>query len=542
MRRFLFLLILIWTLSTQTAVAMSVNGTVTDLSNGNPVDSARVELFSDDSDQPVTTFSDASGNWTLDLSGTSVDPSYIRRANYFIVHPNYPNPFHPHTVFPIRMDRSGQLNITVYNVLGKKVDELHQSLIPGSYQITWESKGAPGVYLVIFRSGESVMTRKMVQLHHGNGRGLLRLRRTNTRIAALTKALSQATIIISKFGYLSDTLVTTISDGQHFDCSLETVHAHATVVDLHNDVIYKVAEDGYDMSSLHHYNHTDIPRLLRGQVDVQFLALWISPTTYSTHPFQRVMDYVSAMNEQFANNSEVFQQARTATEAKAIIQSGKIAGVMAVEGGHIIEKNIDNLITLYNAGMRYMTITWNNTNEWAVSAKDPRSKTVGISDFGRRVIHTMDSLGVIIDVSHTGIKAINDILEVTTNPIIASHSGARALNDHYRNLYDDQILAIANTGGVIGVVFYPPFLASSGEVTIETVLDHIDYIVNLAGVEHVAIGSDFDGIGITPIGLEDVSKFPDLTLALLRRGYTHANVMKIMGGNTMRVFQTVCGE
>jgi len=191
--------------------------------------------------------------------------------------------------------------------------------------------------------------------------------------------------------------------------------------------------------------------------------------------------------------------------------------------------------------MRYLTITWNNSTDWAISAKDYRSPYMGLSNFGKKVIRTLDSLGVIIDVSHTGIKTIEDILAVTTNPIIASHSGARAIRDKYRNLYDYQIIDIANTGGVIGVVFYPPFLSNTGSANIGNVVDHIDYIVNLVGIDYVALGSDFDGIGDNTVqGLEDVTKFPDLTLELLRRGYSQSDVEKILGENFMRVFTQVC--
>lgn len=187
-----------------------------------------------------------------------------------------------------------------------------------------------------------------------------------------------------------------------------------------------------------------------------------------------------------------------------------------------------------------MTITWNNSTSWAVAAKDSRSATVGLSEFGKTVIRTMDTLGMIIDVSHVGIKTVQDILATSKNPVIASHSGARALNDHYRNLTDAQIRSIAQKGGVIGVVFYPIFLSSTGTATIDTVIRHIDYIKNLVGIDYIAIGSDFDGIEVTPVGLEDVSHLPNLTLALLGHGYTPADVRKILGGNFLRVLNAIC--
>ncbi len=190
--------------------------------------------------------------------------------------------------------------------------------------------------------------------------------------------------------------------------------------------------------------------------------------------------------------------------------------------------------------MRYLTITWNNSTNWAISAKDPRTLTQGLSEFGRQVIRKLDSLGVIIDVSHVGIKTIQDILAVTTNPIVATHSGARSVYNHYRNLYDSQIQDIAKSGGVVGVVFYPYFLNGSSNSSIDDVLKHIDHIVKLVGTNYVSIGSDFDGIEVTPTGLEDVTKFPDLTLALLQHGYTETEVAKFLGGNFKRVFEKVC--
>jgi membrane dipeptidase len=272
-------------------------------------------------------------------------------------------------------------------------------------------------------------------------------------------------------------------------------------------------------------------------------VVWVDPSTHLADSYNHAMNMVSLFNDEIALNPETIGQARNKTEALALHEEDKIAAVMCVEGGHAIEDDITKLKNLYNAGMRYLTITWNNSTDWAVSAQDDRSETVGLSDFGREVIRTLDTLGVIIDVSHTGIKTIEDILETTTNPIIASHSGVRAIRNHYRNLYDDQIIAIANSGGVIGIVFYPPFLVNYGSADIDDVADHIDYIVNLVGIDYVGIGSDFDGIGTNKVqGLYDTSTFPALTLELLSRGYSRSDVDKILGGNFLRVFGQVCRE
>jgi membrane dipeptidase len=303
-----------------------------------------------------------------------------------------------------------------------------------------------------------------------------------------------------------------------------------------------VEDPNYHLADFHTYNHTDIPRLQQGGVDVQFFSIWVSPTGYTNY-FNQALVMRDLFYSELAANTSSIAQATTMDQALQLNEQNKIAAVIGVEGGHHIENNIDNLDTLYNAGMRYLTITWNNSTNWAISARDSRTLTHGLTEFGRQVIRKLDSLGVIIDVSHVGIKTIQDILDVTTNPIVATHSGVRALRNNTRNLYDWQIQDIANSGGVVGIVFYPPFLSSSSPVYISIVIQHIDHIVNLVGVDYVAIGSDFDGIGTNVVvGLEDVSKFPDLTLALLQHGYTELEVAKILGGNFRRVFEQVCGN
>jgi membrane dipeptidase len=269
-------------------------------------------------------------------------------------------------------------------------------------------------------------------------------------------------------------------------------------------------------------------------------SVWADPSAFATTAYQRSLQMIDTFTVQLARNSTTFAQARTSAEIQYVTASGKFAGILGVEGGHSIENDISKLVALYQRGARYMTITWNNSTAWATSAADAQSATRGLSDFGRQVIRTMDSLGMIIDVSHVGIKTIEDILQVTTKPIIASHSGVRALRNHTRNLTDNQMTSIAQRGGVIGIVFYPWFLSASGTATIDSVIRHIDYVKNLVGIDYIAVGSDFDGIEVTPVGLEDVSRFPNLTMALLRRGYSSSDVKKLLGANYLRVFHAVC--
>jgi len=325
---------------------------------------------------------------------------------------------------------------------------------------------------------------------------------------------------------------------------LESVHDRAFVIDLHNDVMEVISGSNftYQLADRHTSNHTDIPRLRDGGVDAQVFSIWISETTYpkGTH-FSTAMKFLDTLKAQAVRNSRDLGLVVRSDSVDSLVRQKKIAGIVVVEGGHCIEDKLENLLAFYNAGVRIMTITWNNSTSWAVAAADSRTDQVGLNEFGKQVIRMMDSLGMIIDISHVGRKTIDDILATSKNPIIASHSGAAALRNHTRNLTDAQIRAIAQRGGVIGVVFYPPFLTSSSTATLDDVLRHIDYIKNLVGsVDCIALGSDFDGIERTPVGLGDVTTFPSVTAALLQRGYSKEDVRKILGGNFMRVFQAVC--
>ncbi|MCK5086948.1 MAG: dipeptidase, partial [Melioribacteraceae bacterium] len=384
----------------------------------------------------------------------------------------------------------------------------------------------------------------------GNGRGLMELN-SSSQIGLAKISSSDATdleLIFTKFSFVPDTLTVSVIGGEVYNSTLETIHSHAVMVDLHNDILERIfmVDPNYHLGDYNTKFETDIPRLKIGGVDIQLFVAWIHPSVYEGRYFETTIEMIDRLKYEASLNSGDLIQTFDYTTSMSAIESNKIAAVMCVEGGHSIENSIDKLITLYDAGMRYMTITWNNSLDWAISAQDSRSATVGLNEFGRGVIRKMDSLGVIIDISHTGIKTIQDILEVSNNPIIATHSGARAIQNHYRNLYNYQIEAIANSGGVIGVVFYPPFLGdpdNNGKIDISDVIIHIDHIVNLVGVDYVAIGSDFDGTGGNlPVGLDDVTKFPDLTYALLEHGYSQSEVEKILGGNFLRVFKEVCGE
>ncbi len=527
--------------------AISLSGTVKDSITEAGLPGTKIIIINDDTGNKDSVNTSWTGSWSY--SGTlATEESNPQIISSLSVNQNYPNPFNPSTNIRFSIQKDGLVEIRVTNILGQQVDHCQQYLTAGTYNIKWYNLGAAGMYFYTISSDGKSVTRKMVQLDGGKNRGLAGITPStfDSKVPDLPRRTVSTpyTLVYSKFGYLNDTLHVNIYDGIIIHNKIYSVHHASTLIDLHNDVLEKMLDDtSYHLSTWHNYNHTDIPRLILGGVDIQMFVVWVNPSDYTSNYYQTGMDAVDIFDSEVAANSNTFGQARTLNEALALNNGGKIAGVLVVEGGHVIENSIQKLINFYEAGMRYMTITWNNSTDWAVSAQDQYyGNTGGLTGFGRQVIHSMDSLGVIIDVSHTGINTIEDILEETSNPIIASHSGVRSIKNHYRNLYDYQIEAIAATGGVIGVVFYPPFL-TSGSASINTVIQHIDHIVNLVGIDYVALGSDFDGIGTNvPVGLNDVSNFPNLTLALLDHGYSIKDVEKILGLNFMRVFREVCGE
>ncbi len=525
------------------AQTISITGNVKDLKSSSPIENAKVQVKNLQNGSIDSVFSDAIGNWQYDiLTSTRIESNYL--PNSLELYQNFPNPFNPSTKINFSIPTSENVTILVHNILGQLVDQKSTFLSGGIYVLDWFSKGSAGVYFYTVSYGNQSITKKMIQLDGGNGIGLGEIRSGIGVNASETIALSPTylEIVITKFAFAADSIITSVSGGENFSTYLQTIHSKYTLIDLHNDVLEVMIDDpAYHLADSHTYNHTDIPRLQQGDVDIQFFSIWVSPTAYTEY-YQQALAMRDLLYSELSTNTSTISQATTMQQALEINNQNNIAAVIGVEGGHSIENSIDNLINLYNAGMRYLTITWNNSTSWAISAKDQRTETQGLSNFGRQVIRTMDSLGIIVDVSHVGIKTIQDILTETKNPIIATHSGARSICDHYRNLYDWQIQDIANSGGVIGVVFYPWFLNGSASASINDVISHIDYIKNLVGIDYVAIGSDFDGIEVTPLGLEDTTKFPDLTIALSQHGYTESDLEKILGGNFRRVFEQVCGS
>lgn len=357
------------------------------------------------------------------------------------------------------------------------------------------------------------------------------------------------------------------------------IHQNMIVVDGHNDVIIESILPGKDIGQRLKTGHTDIPRLLEGGVDVQVFAVWSDDKKWKNNAFEHANNQINALEKVINANASKIELAKNSKDIARINQAGKIAAIIGIEGGNMIEESIENLDSLYKRGARYLTLTWNYNLSWASAAaievKSKGNRGKGLSKKGEQIIHRMNELGMMIDLSHGGEQTFYDVLKITTKPILVSHSNAASLTPHYRNLDDNQLAALKQNGGVVGVNFYSEFLDSkyparvkelyesnhknmqdtqklstgkmysqlspkqknAANAPFDQVLKHIEYLVSKVGIDHVAIGSDFDGIESPPQGLEDVSKYPALTKALLERGYSETDVSKIMGLNFLRILK-----
>lgn len=333
---------------------------------------------------------------------------------------------------------------------------------------------------------------------------------------------------------------------QHYE-----IHKAIIVCDAHCDTVDRLIKDKAELGIRSKNGHVDIPRLIEGGVDVQVFASYVGgPKKPKGHYFNIAKRKINVLRTQFAKNSKSISLALKLSDIQKANKENKISAILAIEGGQSIENDINNLHIFYDLGVRVMTLTWKST-DWADASQQPMRHN-GLTDFGKKVVQEMNKLKMIIDVSHSADKTVLDVLKTSSDPIIASHSCAKALCDHPRNLNDKLIKDIAKVGGVICVNFYPLFLDQKFKTDTERklkstlpsfmkVIDHIDHIVQVGGIDCVGIGSDFDGIDVVPNGLEDVTKMPKITSALLERGYLQEEVSQIMGGNFLRVFGQVCG-
>ena len=365
--------------------------------------------------------------------------------------------------------------------------------------------------------------------------------------------------------------------------SYTKIHEKAIVVDTHNDILMKAVDKGIVFDrNLKGITHSDLARWKTGGLDVQIFSVYCDGN--QKNPFVYANREIDSLDAVIARNPGKIEKVANYAELMNAVKQHKIAAMCGVEGGHMIEDDLNKLDSLYRRGARYLTLTHNIAPDWATSAADETTKKdlphKGLTDFGRKVVERMNELGMMVDVSHAGEQTFWDVISVTTKPIIASHSSVYALTPHRRNLKDDQIKAIAKNGGVIQVNFNPGFIDSTfdkkeaaffkiheaekdslmkagmdGFYTFDFIynkyppeanairpplallIDHIDYIVKLVGADYVGLGSDFDGINLTSQQLDDVTAYPLITKALVERGYSKKDITKILGGNFLRVLK-----
>ena len=362
------------------------------------------------------------------------------------------------------------------------------------------------------------------------------------------------------------------------------IHKKAIVVDGHNDITTPLVDEDWDLrnSTVGKFHiggdpfHTDVARLKAGGVTGEFFAIYVSGSTMKTGgAMHRAVDMIDATYREVERNPDSFVSCTTAAEIRSAKKHNKTCILMGIEGGYVMEDSLAALRVMYRLGVRYMTLTHNVATNWGDAHRDERHG--GLTDFGKDVVREMNRLGMFIDISHVSVKVMNDALDVSTAPIIASHSCARGLNDHTRNVPDDVLKRIAKNGGVVMVNFYPSFLDARtnqeenersaklkpqidaineqlkrDQAAIDEairklkdanpiymapytrIVDHIDYIKKIAGIDHVGIGSDFDGVPMLPAGMNGAEDVPLVTYEMLRRGYSETEIRQVLGENLLR--------
>lgn len=282
--------------------------------------------------------------------------------------------------------------------------------------------------------------------------------------------------------------------------------------------------------------HTDIPRLRQGRVGGQFWSVYIPYEAVEEGAAKVQLEQIDIARQIFRRYPDVFGEAYDASDVERVFGEGRIASLMGIEGGHAIENSLGALRAYWDMGVRYMTLTHNGTLDWADAANDEH-RHGGLTEFGREVVREMNRLGMLVDLSHTSPETMNDALDVAEAPVIWSHADTRGLRDHPRNVPDQVLRRLPDNGGVVMVTFVPSFLTDAEEATLADVADHIEHVVELAGIDHVGIGGDFDGISSTPVGLEDVSTYPALLAELSRRGWSEEDLAKLAGENVLRAMR-----
>ena len=313
------------------------------------------------------------------------------------------------------------------------------------------------------------------------------------------------------------------------------IHYDAVVLDGHIDTPTLMLDRGYALGQRHRGDHVDLPRMAAGGLDGAFFSIYVARSYGEGQAAtDRALAMIERVNQQVAG-LEGAMLVRTADGVLRARERGQAAVLLGLEGGHALQGSPDVLRLLAANGVRYVTLTHTNTNAWADASTDA-PRWGGLNALGREMVAEMNRLGVLVDLSHVSDDTIRDALDATRAPVIVSHSSCRALHDHARNVSDDLLRAIAANDGVVMINFYPLYLGN-GAVTVETLLDHIEHAVAVAGADHVGIGSDFDGVTSLPSGMGDVTRLPWLTYGLLQRGVSEADVRKILGGNVLRVMR-----
>ncbi|HEX6307593.1 MAG TPA: dipeptidase [Longimicrobiales bacterium] len=341
---------------------------------------------------------------------------------------------------------------------------------------------------------------------------------------------------------------------------VRAILAATPLVDGHNDLPWAVRQyeaaprdvAAYDLRG-RTSGHTDIERLRAGRVGAQFWSVYIPHNTIEEGAAKTQLEQIDIAHRIIQRYPDVFELALTSTDAMRIFRSGRIASMLGMEGGHAIENSLGALRAYYDLGVRYMTLTHSANIDWADSCCALREHD-GLTEFGREVVREMNRLGMLVDLSHVAPESMHDALDVAEAPVIFSHSSARAVTDHPRNVPDDVLQRLRQNGGVVMITFVPSFIntdvmrwsqlppgqrtnTTEPRATMDDVIRHIEHVRDIAGVDHVGIGGDFDGIDSTPVGLEDVSTYPALFAALVRRGWSDADLRKLAGENAMRVWR-----
>jgi membrane dipeptidase len=337
----------------------------------------------------------------------------------------------------------------------------------------------------------------------------------------------------------------------------ESLHAEALVLDSHVDTAMRFNEDGFDFMTRNAEGHVDLPRIREGGLDALVMAVYLGEEkeeAYRPRLVDRACERIAWIHSLEENHPETVCLATAASQVRRAAETGRVALLIGIEGGHIINGSLDVLRRFFRLGVRILTVTHVFHHDWADSAGfgellEPRHG--GLAPFGRTVVEEMNRLGMVIDVSHVSDETFRDVLALSTAPVVASHSGCRALCDHPRNLSDGMISSLAEKGGVIQIPFYPRFIDPGFErrqkagdragTPLELLLDHVEHVIAVAGSDHVGLGSDWDGIPFTVAGVEDCSKMPAVTAGLLARGLDETSIKKILGGNFLRVLETCCG-